>query len=78
MDQRRTATTAVTKRKGGEMNEALLDVDGAAERLSVSPRFMRKLVAERRIPFFKVGSMIRFDTADLRDWLQTCRVEVPD
>lgn len=51
MDQGRTAITVVTRGRGGEMNEALLDVDGAAERLSVSPRFMRKLVAERRIPF---------------------------
>ncbi len=78
MDQRRTATTAVTTERGGAMDEALLNVERAAERLSVSPRFMRKLVAERRIPFFKVGRAVRFDTADLRDWLESCRVEAVD
>ena len=61
------------------MSTTLLDVDGAAERLSVSPRMVRKMIAERRIPHFKVGSLVRFDGKDLDDWLRkSCRVEVID
>ena len=61
------------------MNVGLLDVDGAAERLSVSPRMVRKMIAERRIPHFKVGSLVRFDSKDLDEWLRkSCRVEVID
>jgi excisionase family DNA binding protein len=43
----------------------LLDIDTAAERLSVDVRFMRRLVAERRIQHYKVGKFLRFDPADL-------------
>ena len=60
------------------MSGALLNIDGAAERLSVSPRFVRKLVAERRIPFLKVGRLVRFDVTDLDHWLDSCRVEMVD
>lgn len=59
--------------------DALLDVDGVAERLSVSPRMIRKMIAERRIPYFKVGSLVRFDVQDVDEWLRaSCRVEVID
>jgi excisionase family DNA binding protein len=54
----------------------LVDVDGAAEHLSVSPRFVRAMVAERRIPYLKVGKFVRFDVDELNDWLDGCRVEV--
>ncbi len=61
------------------MSGVLLDVDGVAERLSVSPRMVRKMIAERRIPHFKVGSLVRFDPGDLDDWLRaSCRVEAID
>lgn len=53
----------------------LLDIEGAAEHLTVSVRFMRTLVAERRIPYLKVGKFIRFDRADLDDWLDRCRID---
>ncbi len=53
----------------------LLDIAGAAERLSVTPRFIRRLVHERRLAYIKVGKYIRFDPADLDAWLQDRRVE---
>lgn len=56
---------------------ALLDIDAAAKRLAVTERFMRRLVAERRIPYFKVGKYVRFDPADLDTWLDERRVDVP-
>ena len=52
-----------------------VDLDGAAEHLCVSPRFVRRLVAERRIAFHKVGRLLRFDVRDLDDFLDAGRVE---
>jgi len=53
----------------------LLDVPGAATRLGCNERFIRRLVQERRIPFFKVGgSKIRFSTRELDIWLDEQRV----
>lgn len=51
-------------------SDTLLDVRGAAIRLACNERFVRRLVQERRIPFFKVGgSKVRFSSADLDRWL---------
>ena len=55
---------------------ALLDADGVAKALCVTPRHVRRLVAERRIPFFKVGRFVRFDPAELDVWLDQQRVDV--
>jgi excisionase family DNA binding protein len=43
----------------------LLDVDGLAERLGVTVRFVRRLVEDRRVPYVKVGRLVRFDPADV-------------
>jgi excisionase family DNA binding protein len=53
----------------------LLTLDQAADYLNVTPRFMRRLVAERRIAFMKVGKFVRFATADLDGFAQQGRVE---
>lgn len=44
---------------------ALLDAPAAALRLGVPVRFVRRLVAERRVRFIKLGHYVRFDPADL-------------
>ena len=56
-------------------SSALLDVRGAAERLGVTDRFIRRLVEERRIPFHKIGKLVRFDPLEVDRWIDTCRVE---
>jgi excisionase family DNA binding protein len=53
----------------------LLDTDGVAEVLGITPRHVRRLVAERRIPFFKVGRFVRFDPGELDVWLDLHRVD---
>lgn len=55
--------------------QELLDIESAAQHLSVSPRFVRRLVAQRRVPYLKIGKFVRFEVADLDAWLQSCRVE---
>ena len=54
--------------------ERMLDVVGLAARLGVTERFVRRLVHERRIPFYKVGSLVRFDVVDVEQWLAAHRV----
>jgi excisionase family DNA binding protein len=54
----------------------LLDTDEIAKILCVTPRHIRRLVAERRIPFVKVGRFVRFEPGELDVWLDQQRVEV--
>jgi excisionase family DNA binding protein len=53
----------------------LLTVDEAAERLGTPPRFVRRLVAERRIPFSKIGEYVRFRAEDIDRFIDSGRVE---
>lgn len=53
----------------------LLTIRQLAEHLGVTECHVRRLVAERRIPFLKVGYFLRFDPADVNMWLQAWRVE---
>ena len=39
------------------------------------PHLVRRLVAERRIRFYKVGKYVRIHSDDLSDYLQDGRVE---
>jgi len=48
----------------------LLTVAEVAERLNVSERFVRRLVAERRIEIQKVGRHIRFRENDVAAFLE--------
>ena len=52
----------------------LLTMDQLAERLGVTRRHVRRLVDERRVPFLRVGRFIRFDQAEIADWLNCNRV----
>jgi len=54
---------------------ALLTVEAAAKRLSTSPRFIRRLIAERRIEFVKVGRHVRISESALADFIDAGRVE---
>ena len=57
-----------------EPSVRLLDVAEAAARLGVTVRFVRRLVAERRIPYVKVGKFVRFDPADVERWIDEHRI----
>ena len=53
----------------------LLTVDAAAERMSTSPRFIRRLIAERRIEFVKIGRHVRISESVLAEFIEAGRVE---
>ena len=61
----------------------LLTVAEAAAQLGVAEGFVRRLVLERRVRFYKVGRYVRFRVADLNAFVESGRqdpveVEVHD
>jgi excisionase family DNA binding protein len=55
--------------------ERLLTVEEAAERLGTSARFIRRLIAERRIAYTKLGRHVRIAARDLDVYVASGRVE---
>ena len=53
----------------------LLTVEAAAERMSTSVRFVRRLIAERRIEFVRIGRHVRISESALADFIKAGRVE---
>jgi excisionase family DNA binding protein len=53
----------------------LLTLDQAAERLGMSTRYVRRLVSEHRIVFYRLGRAVRLDPADLDAHIAAGRVE---
>lgn len=56
-------------------NEKMLTVNEAAMRIGMSARHVRRLVAERAIPFYKVGRSVRISATDIDAYLGYLRVE---
>jgi len=56
----------------------LLDITALAEHLGVTPRHVRRLVAERRVPFVRWGHLIRFDPVEIAGWLERARIPGDD
>jgi excisionase family DNA binding protein len=51
----------------------LLTIDQLADRLGISIRHVRRLIAERRVPYLKVGWLVRFDPTEIASWLDNPR-----
>lgn len=51
----------------------LIDLGELADRLAVNERHVRRLVAERRIPFVNWGHLLRFDPVEVAAWLDGAR-----
>lgn len=58
------------------MRNQLLTVDEAAEQLNTTPRFVRRLIAERRICFHHIGRHVRITQQDLEAFVAAGRVEL--
>jgi excisionase family DNA binding protein len=52
----------------------LLTVQQVAERLNTEPRFVRRLIAERRIEFHKLGRHVRISEPALAEFIKAGRV----
>lgn len=55
--------------------DRLLTVEAAAEHMSISVRFVRRLIAERRIEFVKVGRHVRISESALAEFIDAGRVQ---
>ena len=55
--------------------DRLLTVEAAAERMSASVRFVRRLIAQRRIEFVKVGRHVRISESALAEFIDAGRVQ---
>lgn len=64
----------VTQSDLAQPTGGLIGIEALAERLGVSERFVRRLVAERRVPYLKIGKYVRFDPAEIEQWVAACRV----
>jgi excisionase family DNA binding protein len=51
----------------------LIDIDTLAKLLGVGERYVRRMVAERRVPTVRVGRLVRFDLAEIRRWIEEQR-----
>jgi excisionase family DNA binding protein len=61
-----------------QVADRLLTVEAAAERMSTSVRFIRRLIAERRIAFVKLGHHVRIAEADIVAFIEAGRVDAID
>jgi excisionase family DNA binding protein len=61
--------------RGDPELDTLLSIEQAAERLGTSVRFVRRLIAERRIAYTKIGRHVRIAGRDLDAFVAAGRVE---
>lgn len=52
---------------------SLIDLPAVAERLGVNQRYVRRLVADKRIPVVKLGRLLRFEPADVEELIAGAR-----
>jgi excisionase family DNA binding protein len=64
----------MSRRTDSRAAEQLLSVEAAAERLDAKPRFIRRLIAERRIEFVRVGRHVRIGESALADFIEAGKV----
>lgn len=56
----------------------LLDVTEAAEYLGISAKTLYNWVSQRKVPFFKVGNMVRFDLQELDRFIKEHTIQPND
>ncbi|MET7401176.1 helix-turn-helix domain-containing protein [Dactylosporangium sp. NPDC005572] len=56
------------------MSEELLTGEQVAALLKTTPRFVRRLVADRRIEYVKVGRSVRFRPIAITEYIERNRV----
>jgi excisionase family DNA binding protein len=61
------------RKTGSSTQTELVDIEWVARRLGVKVRHVRRLVAERRIPFVKWGHLLRFDPSEIEAWIDVSR-----
>lgn len=57
------------------MTKEICDIQTLSSYLKVSVSEVRKLVREKKIPFFRVGNRLRFDLKKINNWLEKLEEE---
>ncbi|MDD5679935.1 MAG: helix-turn-helix domain-containing protein [Candidatus Omnitrophica bacterium] len=57
------------------MQSALIDKNKIAEYLGVKPSTIYAWVNQKRLPYIKVGRLLKFDIRDIDAWIQEHKVE---
>ena len=60
---------------GASGRRSMVGIAELAVELGVKVSFVRRLVHERRIPYYKVGRHVRFDPSEVHAWLGDGRVD---
>jgi excisionase family DNA binding protein len=60
----------------GNVARSLVSTEIVARWLAITPRHVKRLVGEKRIPFIKVGHFVRFDPAEIEVWIEAHKVAV--
>jgi excisionase family DNA binding protein len=58
------------------VDQSLVGAETVATWLAISPRYLKRLVGEKRIPFIKVGHFVRFDPLEIELWIEFHKVPV--
>ncbi|MDQ4134193.1 MAG: helix-turn-helix domain-containing protein [Actinomycetota bacterium] len=65
--------SAAAEQPGATAAAELVDIGWVANRLGVTVRHVRGLVADRRIPIVKWGHLLRFDPIEIESWIDSAR-----
>ena len=77
--RRQSGVTVTAGRETSEVgSQPLLDYAGAAAYLGATQSFLRRLVLEKRVRYYKVGKFVRFRMEDLDAFVEEGRVEPQD
>ena len=66
--------TPLSTATGRAPRDELLTIDQAGEYLGTGERFVRRLVAQRRIPYVKLGKYVRLQRSSLDAFIEAGRV----
>jgi excisionase family DNA binding protein len=56
--------------------EQLIDIAELERRTAIKQAALRKYAAQRKIPFVKIGRLVRFDPAEIDTWIKERKVPV--
>ena len=57
------------------MEKRFLSIQGLSEYLGLSKGTVYVWVCQRRIPYLKIGKLVKFDMREIENWLKNKRIE---
>ena len=59
-------------------DQALIDIEHVSEHLGVKVNTVYSWVNQRKIPYVKVGRLIKFDLQDINQWIAERKITAKD